>query len=240
MPTPYDGKIGLWQWTGESVGESTIAQLAQTIKTQCPVADAVWVKTNDGNTWQGTYDDKKAMAISGPADIAKWVSALSAVGLEFHAWCVPIGVDVPGETARIVEACKVPGVKSMVLDVEPYTGFWKGTAQIATTLMQGVRAALGPNFHIGLSVDPRRGHYAEITPDAWRPYVNSVHPQIYWDTMGRTPEDLITETYVVWGGYGLPIIPALSGHATPETIKKAQDIVRSVRGAPGVSYWRLA
>ncbi len=239
MSTPYDGKVGLWQWTGQSVGEATIDQLVQTIKTNCPVADAVWVKTNDGSDWQGIHDSKTTMAINGPQDITKWVNTLTAAGLEFHAWCVPNGVDPASEAARIVEVCQVPGVKSMVLDVEPYTGFWQGTAQTADALMSAVRSKLGPNFHIGLSMDPRRAHYDAISPNAWQPYVNSLHPQVYWDTMGRTPDDLLAETYSVWGAYGLPIIPALSGGAPPDSIKTAQDLARSVRGAPGVSYWRL-
>ena len=39
MPTPYDGKVGLWHVSGGWVGEPTIEALCQTVKQQCPVAD---------------------------------------------------------------------------------------------------------------------------------------------------------------------------------------------------------
>ena len=124
MVTPYDGKVGLWHVSGGWVGEATIDDLVQNVKTSCPVADMIFVKTSNGNAWQGTNDSKPAMAINGPADIANWIGKLSAAGLEFHAWCVVTGMDVAGETAHIVQACQVPGIKSMVIDVEPYSGYW--------------------------------------------------------------------------------------------------------------------
>jgi murein DD-endopeptidase MepM/ murein hydrolase activator NlpD len=149
------------------------------------------------------------------------------------------GVDVAGEIARIVEACRVPGVKSMILDVEPYEGYWEGSQNDVLQLMGAVRQQIGAEFHIGLGVDPRRQHYNAVLPSAWRPYVNSVHPYIYWQEMGRDPDDILAEAYVVWGGYGLPLIPVLQGDAGPQSLKEAQDLARSVRGAPGLSYFRL-
>jgi murein DD-endopeptidase MepM/ murein hydrolase activator NlpD len=239
MPTPYDGKVGLWHVSGGWVGEATIEELCQAAKQQCPVADAIWVKTSNGRVWQGENDTKAAMEINGPADIAKWIGVLNTFNLEFHAWAVIMGSDIATETARVVEACKVPGVKSIILDVEPHDGYWQGSAAQVGQLMTGIRNALGSSFHIGISVDPRRNYYSAISPDAWRPYINSVHPQVYWELMGRTPQDVLDETYVVWGNYGLPIIPVLQGWANADSIRTAQDIARSVRGATGLSYFRL-
>ena len=240
MATPYDGKIGLWHVSGGWVPEATIEQLAANVKTNCPGADAIFVKTSNDSRWQGQIDTKTAFKVNGPADITRWVNALSAVGLEFHAWAVITGANVAAETARIVEVCKVPGVKSMILDVEPHGGYWTGTAATVTQLMTGVRNQLGAGFHIGMSVDPRKAYYSAISPDAWKPFINSIHPQDYWALMARTPQDVLSETYTVWGGYGLPIIPVLQAwDVTADSIKVAQDIARSKRGAPGVSYFRL-
>jgi hypothetical protein len=239
MTTPYNGKISLWHWKGQAVGEATIEALVDAIKQQAPGVDAIFVKTNDSNEWQGSYDNKVSMRIAGPADISRWVSNLANRGVDFHAWCVVRGADVDGEAARIIEAGQVPGVRSMILDVEPYEQYWKGSRNDVIRLMTRVRSALGSNFHIGLSIDPRKNWYSAIYPDAWRPYVDSLHPQCYWQTMGRTPENILTETYVTWGNYGLPIFPVLQGAASVESIRQAQDIARSVRGASGLSYWRI-
>lgn len=240
MATPYDGKVCLWHWEGDAVSEPDIQTLANTIRSRAPVVDAVFVKTSDGGSWQGRYDSKAAMSIKSQADVAKWVNTLANFGLEFHAWCVVRGVELDDEIARIVEAASVPGVRSMILDVEPYEYYWQGSRDDVTRLMTGVRSVLGQGFHIGLSIDPRRHWYDNIYPDAWRPYVNSVHPQCYWGTMRRTPDDLLTETYLVWGGYGLPIYPVLQAHSvSPDSLRRAQDIARSVRGATALSYWRV-
>lgn len=239
MPTPFDGKIGLWHFKGEVVGEKTIEDLAKTIKDYAPAADAIYVKTSDGTNWQGRFDTKTAMAISGPDAIAKWVSVLNASSLEFHAWHVVKGADVKGEAEKLIATAKVSGVRSIILDVEPYDGFFKGSRQFVLDLMSQVRAGVGSSFHIGMSMDPRRAHYSPIFPDAWRPYISSLHPQVYWDSMEREPADILTETYVVWGNYGLPIYPVLQGSSSATAIKSAQDIARGVRGATGLSYWRL-
>jgi hypothetical protein len=239
MTTPYDGKVGLWHAEGDAVGEATIQELGQTVRRFAPVADAVYVKTSEGARWQGADDRKAAMAINGPQDISSWVSALASEGLEFHAWCEVRGADIPGEMNRIIEACRVPGVRSMIVGVEPYPGVWLGTREKVLQLMSGVRAALGQSFHIGLRIDPRRKYYDTVFPDAWRPYVNSLHPLLYWELMARDPADVLTETYVVWGSYGLPIYPVMQGWADPGSIRRAQDLSRSVRGATGLSYFRL-
>lgn len=239
MATPYDGKIGLWHWKGQAVVEATIEALATSIKQQAPAVSAIFVKTSDGNEWQGNFDSKASMRVSGPSDVARWVSGLTSTGLDFHGWCVVRGVDVEGEAARIIEAGQVSGVQSIILDVEPYEQYWKGTRDDVVQLMTRVRSALGDDFHIGLSIDPRKNWYNAIYPDAWRPYVNSLHPQCYWQTMGRTPENILTETYATWGNYGVPIFPVLQGAAPAESIQQAQDIARSVRGAGGLSYWRI-
>ena len=96
--TPYDGKIALWLVHGDDVGEASIDEIAQTILTYAPAVNAVWVKTNDGADWMSKYDTKPALWIDGPAAIDRWVATLQRYGLEFHAWCVPRGLDIDAET----------------------------------------------------------------------------------------------------------------------------------------------
>ena len=82
----------------------------------------------------------------------------------------------------ISAVCKRPGVKSMILDVEPYVGFWQGGAEQVRPLMLRIRQEVGGSFHIAMSMDPRPWHYDSIFPQEWFPFVNSVHPQTYWST----------------------------------------------------------
>ena len=96
MPTPYDHKIGLIYWTGQSVGENSIEQLAQTIKSQMPNAQAVFVKTADGADWQGKYDKKDSDGDQLVQRHRQVGQRPQQLGLEFHAWVVLKGQNVNG------------------------------------------------------------------------------------------------------------------------------------------------
>ncbi len=239
MSTPYDGKVALWHWKGSSVSEDTIEDLARTIRQWSPHVKQIWVKTTDGTDWMGRFDSDNPLAITGPAAIARWAQVLEANGLELHAWCVPKGQDVVAEADLIIETCNVPGVRSMILDIEPYQGFWSGGRENIRPFMTRLRRGVGGRFHIGMSVDPRPHHYNRIFPEEWRPFVNSIHPQCYWVSFDRPFDEVLDEAYQVWGRYGLPIYPALQGNAQPSDMTQARDYSINFHSADGVSWWRF-
>ncbi|NJL56107.1 peptidoglycan DD-metalloendopeptidase family protein [bacterium] len=237
-PTPYDGAAGMWHWKGNSIPERNIDEFIANMKRRAPNVKHIWVKFADGNAWQGQFDDTSDMAVNGPADIDRWVSKLQQNGMSFHGWIVMKGVDPNGEAARIIETAQRPGVQSVILDVEPYAGYWEVGAEPIRPLMTEVRRVLGPAFHIGLAIDPRPAHYNSIFPAEWYPFVNSVHTMSYWKSFRRSVESVIDETYATWGTYGRPIIPILQGDATVEEQTEALQLVTQRYGAKGVSWWR--
>jgi len=236
-PTPYDGKIAIWYWSGRSVAEVTISQLIDNIRIRTPNVDQIWVKITDSTHWMGEYDHTD-LAIKGPGSIDEWVRVCRAKGIEFHAWCVPHGLDIEAETAIIAEACKRPGVGSLVLDIEPHAGYWKGGAENVRPFMLALRRELGARFHIGMSIDPRKHHRHRIFPDEWVPFIDSLQPQLYWKTFHVTPEKVLENVYAVWGDYGKPIIPVFEGTAAlPEQIE-AHTLATQQYGFKGLSWWR--
>lgn len=242
--TPYDGKIAIWHWKGDVLPENTIDDVARNIKAVAPNVSQIWVKICDatersGAQWQGYWDTKRSLAIDGPQSIDRWVQSLAKYGMEFHAWCVPKGSHTEAETNIIIQACTRPGVKSLILDVEPYAGFWQGGRDGVRPYMTRIRRALPGTFHIGMSVDPRKHHYDGIFPAEWFPFVSSIHPQDYWGTFRRTPEDVLRETYEVWGSYGRPIIPVLDSDADPAEMATAVTLATQRHRARGLSWWRL-
>ena len=242
--TPYKGAVAMWHWKGDSVAENTIEELARTIKSKAPAVNQVWLKTSDytptaGAQWMGYWDTKRNLAVDGPASIDRWVAGMGQFGLEVHVWAVPRSGNMEAETNLIIQASQRPGVKSLILDVEPYTGFWLGGRDAVRPFMTRIRRALPGSFHIGICVDPRAHHYDKIFADEWQPFVNSVHPMVYWETMQRQPEDVLAETYAVWGSYGKPIIPALQGDAIAQDMTTAQTLSVARHGATGLSWWRL-
>lgn len=242
--TPYDGKIGIWHWKGDVLPENTIDDVARNIKSAAPHVIQLWVKISDatnrdGAQWQGYWDTKRALAIDGPQSIDRWVQTLAKYGIEFHAWCVPKGTHVDAETNIIIQACKRPGVRSLILDVEPYAGFWQGGASGVRPFMTRIRRALPGSFHIGMAVDPRKNHFESIFPREWFPFINSIHPMAYWATFRRTPEAVLRETYEIWGSYGRPIIPILDSDADPDDMAAAITLATQRHRAAGLSWWRL-
>lgn len=236
--TPYDGKVGVWHWKGSGLAETTIEEFVRTLKQWAPHVKQVFVKTSDGSDWMSRFDGNSQMAISGRDSIRRWVQVLEANGLEFHAWCVPKGQDVTRETDLIIEACTTPGVKSMILDVEPYAGFWRAGKDPIRPFMTRVRRGVGGAFHISMSMDPRSHHFNSIFPYEWRPFINSLLPQTYWATFQRPIEEVMDEAWNVWGGLGLPIYPVLQGSAEAQEIAAAREYVITKKGAKGLSYWR--
>src|SRR5690606_20933646 len=89
-----------------------------------------------------------------------------------------------------------------------------------------------------MSMDPRSHHYESIFPQEWKPFINSVIPQTYWASFQRPVKEVIDEVYRVWGGYGLPIIPALQGHAEAVEVQEARSYCISKYKAPSLNYWR--
>jgi len=238
MTTPYTGKVAMWHWKGDGLSETTIEELVRNLKRWCPHVTSLFVKTTDGPNWMSRWDRSADMAIAGRAAIQRWVRVLEANGMEFHAWCVPTGVDVVREADLIIETCTTPGVKSMILDVEPYRGFWQAGREPIRPFMTRIRRGVGGLYHIGMSTDPRPQHYNSIFPSEWRPFVNSLHPQTYWNTFERPMQEVLDEAYRVWSSYGLPIFPVLPGNAPAEEIRQGRDYVISKHKALGLSYWR--
>ena len=235
--TPYDGNVAYWYWKGSGIVENTLKQMLANIQRNTPNVRQIFVKTSDGSHWMGKYDYSE-LAINGPESIDRWVGTLTQQKLEFHAWCVPRGLELDAETALIIETCRRPGVRSLILDVEPYTHYWQGGAELIRPYMLRLREALGADFHIGMSVDPRAHHYQSIFPEAWYPFVDSIHPQVYWQLFRTTPEDALTSCYKVWGEFGRPIYPVLQADATAFTMKEAYTLATFRHGARGLSWWR--
>lgn len=236
-PTPYDGKVAVWHWKGSVIPQNTISDALDNLKSKAPNVSQIWVKITNGTKWMSEYDNSD-MAISGASSVDQWVSACQAAGLEFHAWCVPKGLDVSAEAAIIVEACTRAGVQSLILDIEPYADYWQGGAEAVRPFMLELRRGLGTRFHIGMSVDPRPQHYHTVFPGEWSPFIDSIHPQTYWKTFRTTPEDSLASVWTVWGGFNKPIIPVLQGDAVASEQTEAHTLSTQAHGAKGLSWWR--
>lgn len=239
MTTPYEGNVYVWHWKGDSLSEQSIEDVARTLKQWAPNVTGIFVKTSDGSDWMGKYDTDTELRIDGPASIARWVQVLGANNLEFHAWCVAKGDDFVAEADIIVETALVPGVKSVIIDVESHPGFWSGSKEDIEPFMKRVRRGVGGTFHLSMSVDPRPHQFEAIHPEKWRPFFDSVLPQAYWDLFERPFEEVLDEVFDTWGDYGLPLYPVLQANAPIFEMEAAFDYANQFKDANSISWWRL-
>lgn len=244
MATPYEGSIGMIYWDPSSVGESTIDAVIATMRTHAPNVKSIWIKTSDGNKWQGQINPnstKPDLTINGVDDIRRWVQKCAAVGIDVHGWCVLNGLDLIGESALVVKACRDTGLKSMVLDIEVGPQYFRGGPEAARELGKLIRRGTGGAFHIGLCLDYRGNHPRDVHIDEWFPFINSLHPMVYWHDFGTTPEDAIGDAFRALGRYNRPIIPMLQAYGlrTWSDVPRAADAAFRGHGAEGVSVFRF-
>lgn len=239
MTTPFDRRL-LWvHWQGEVVRENSIEALADAIKRESPNISGVVINTSTGAQWQGAFDGRRALAIDGPGDVQRWGHVLTERGLSLHGWAVLRGEDIIAESNLVIAACQVPGVQTMLLHVE--AGVFKSAAE-ARLLITRVRAALPPEFHLGLNFDPRGG---SIYLQEWLPYVQSLHPTVfYWDSSGgrQGPESYLDEAFGLLARYGLPVVPMLQTYPRPTPVPEEQVVHAAdyafAKGAVGLTFFR--
>lgn len=247
-PNFYDGRLSLVYWSPASVGETTIAQLADNLRAGAPNLNGLMVKTNNGAGWQGAFDSSKPnLAINSTADVQRWVDTLGSRGLECHVWGVVRGITVQSEINRFVEICQVPGVRSLLLDLEQGPAYFVGDQAAAQALATGLRQRLGPDFHIGLIFDYRGRRPAQLwVQSVWFPEIDSLHPMVYHYHFGVSAQTALTNCYNAIGAWGKPVYPMLQGYSPGGTIGlyPASDIPVTAAlavnnfGARGLSWYR--
>lgn len=220
QPTLFEGKLSLIFWTPNSVTETSIGQMADTIKNGAPNVTGVMVKTNNGSFWQGAIDSNKPdLAINSAADIRRWVDTLGARGLDFHAWGVVRGLNATAEINRFVEVCQVAGVKSLSIDLEPGDFYFVGTEAVARTIATGIRQRVGANFHVGLIFDYRGNRPQQLwVQSVWFPEIDSLHPMVYHYHFGQSATTALQNCYNTIGSWGRPVYPMLQGYSPGGTI----------------------
>lgn len=213
--------VWVWQFTND--GEPHL--LGQSLRDHNL---GILLKTHDGVEWMSRYD-KSAFAVSGPAQVSTLSNYYEDAGVPFHAWAVVKGVD-PIREARMAAEVLAAGARSLFLDLEPHSGFWRGTPADAVAYGNELRR-LAPDAWIVTSMDPRPWAIAQTPMAEFAAFSNELAPQQYWRTFdtagnhrryaetgfpvppeGMSPQFLNWVSHQVLGHYGLPISPAGQGH----------------------------
>jgi LysM repeat protein len=199
--------------------------------------------------------DKSPFAVSGPEQVATLANYYEAAGVPFHAWAVVHGVE-PVREARMAAEVLAAGARSIYLDIEPHSGFWRGTPADAIAYGRELRR-LQPDGRVVLSIDPRPWTLDRIPLREFAAFSNEIAPQQYWRTFntppnyerfaevghpvpaeGVTPEFLLNVSNSVLGAFGLPLVQVGQG-ATPDH-DEMRRFIDGIYNAGGnyVTIWR--
>jgi hypothetical protein len=239
-----------WVWTFETDGpprhvRDTLARYGM----------GVMLKTHDGPDWMSTIG-KGLTTKEATFRIARLAEFFETGGVPFHAWSVVTGEDPKLEAER-ASAVLEAGARSLVLDLESYEGFWRGTDDDATTFATELRRRR-PSSTIATTVDSRPWEIDRLPLDAFSGLTDSILPQSYW-SMFQTPSNLehyrragydpgpagITPEFVVntaadrLAPFGRPLAPIGDGSTSDEATWQQFLDACALHDAPHVSVWRF-
>lgn len=215
----------------------------------------VVLKTNDGVDWMADFDHSPD-AVDGPGQVAALAAFFEDGGVPFHAWSVVKGLE-PLREARITADVLAAGARSVVLDLEAHSGFWRGDSAAALAFGRELRA-LQPSAWVSVSIDPRPWEIDRIPLTEFASFASEISPQVYWRSFqtasnvrkftaaGYTPgEDGVTAGFVLDTAldrlrpFGLPLHPIGDGQSGADEGWGEFIDGAFASDAEAVSVWRV-
>ena len=218
--TAFDGN-GMWIWyVSKSSGGTTAGVAAQA---QQYGVNTVFVKSSDGTNWWSQFS---------PALVAK----LKAAGLHVCAWQFVYGKSPSTEAALGARAAQT-GADCLVIDAE---GQYEGLYSQAQTYIDHLRAAVGPDYPVGLASFPYVDYHPSLPYSVFMGPGGAQYnlPQVYWKAIGTSVDTALAHTYLWNSVYGRPIFPLGQLYDNPPTrdIRRFRALSEGY-GATGVSWW---
>tara|TARA_B110000438_G_scaffold302426_1_gene360069 strand:- start:46 stop:1494 length:1449 start_codon:yes stop_codon:yes gene_type:complete len=248
-PSMTDQKHLLWVWQFSEDG-SKYAMRDHLAKYNLGVV----MKTHDGTEWMSNFDPSPD-AIDGPEKIHELAQFFESAGVPFHTWSVPHGIK-PIQEAEMTVLAYNAGSRSIFLDVEHTTGFWRGTNQSAHVFGEKLRN-LSSDMRITTSIDGRPWNIDAIPIDAFAEFSDALAPQLYWETFrtwgnryhyndhgyfvpnnGISPSFIIQSAFKKLSKYNIAIEPV--GEGSSSNVVEWSEFIQAAlaRNAETVSAWR--
>jgi hypothetical protein len=224
--TTFDNHKALWMWEFSQQAEKSLPEACATARNLAG-ADVLLVKVLDGADWMRLYDPAGYASLSQfQADAA----AAAAGGVTVIPWVVPHGVDPAGEAAAHAALGPV-----LMVDLEPYPGFWTGPIANLPVYLAALRAGGVAELHI--SIDPRQSAIDALGGvHAFADAADGLHPQCYW-TDFQQPALTVVPLIRALSTAAL-VYPVLPGNGAAQDLADVWTGAQAA-GCEGVSCWRL-
>lgn len=234
----FKGHRAIWSWENSSQAEQTEYDVANTLKRYANT-DNLFRKVMDGSTFMGNIPNADP---GGPKSYQDWWSSAQiyeSLGIRAIPWVVP---NSPGDAVN-----HSPLSSTLILDVEPYDGFWANTSNNLNDYLN----QLSQVQEVYVSIDARPLAWDAMQVDSWinHPLVKGLIPQLYWgDFTNENPWNCVGYLYrcLVACSSTKVVIPAFrfdSGQS-PANDGSPNDLLAFWRiaqawGCVAPSLWRL-
>src|SRR3954449_779265 len=220
LPDVFRGDgMWIWQLAKSSAGNATAIGL----KARAAGIETVFVKSSDGATPWAQFS---------PA----LVQAMHAQGLRACAWQFVYGANPAAEAAQGARAV-ASGADCLVIDAE---SAYQGRYAQAQQYIAALRAAIGPDFPVGLTSFPYVDFHPLLPSSVFlAPVAAQANlPQVYWKAIGGTVDAVSAKTWAHNRIYGAPIAPLGQTYQSPrpDELQRFRQVWASY-GAGGLSWW---
>ncbi|MGO9247515.1 MAG: peptidoglycan-binding domain-containing protein [Solirubrobacteraceae bacterium] len=213
---------GMWIWYLSASDGGNLASIVA--QAHAAGVTTLFVKSSDGST---NYWSQFSPEL---------VAQLHANGLHVCAWQFVYGTNPAGEASLGAKAV-ADGADCLVIDAESENEGRYGAAQ---TYIADLRAAIGPNYPLGLASFP---YVYDHTSFPYSVFLgpNGAQfnaPQMYWRDIGNSIDTTYANTYIANRIYGRPIVPLGQTYESPSSTELVRFREEAVDyGAPGLSWW---
>jgi peptidoglycan hydrolase-like protein with peptidoglycan-binding domain len=221
VSTAFDDP-GMWIWYLNASDGGNLAAIAA--QAQAAGIKTLYIKSSDGgsNFWSQFTP--------------QLVASLHALGLNVCAWQYVYGSQPAAEAALGVRAVR-DGADCLVIDAEVE---YQGRYAAAQTYMADLRAGVGASYPIGLAGFPYVDYHETFPYSVFLGPGGAQYnaPQLYWHTIGDSPDTAYAHTFIENRIYDRPILPVgqlYGGVSAAEVVRFRQ--VAAAYGATALSWW---
>jgi len=219
--TAFNGQ-GMWIWYLSASDGGNLASIVA--QAHAAGVTTLFIKSSDGST---NYWSQFSPEL---------VAALHANGLHVCAWQFVYGTNPAGEASLGAKAV-ADGADCLVIDAESE---YEGRYGAAQTYIADLRAAIGPNYPVGLASFPYVYDHSSFPYSVFLGPNGAQFdvPQMYWRDIGNSIDTTYANTYIANRIYGRPIFPLGQTYESPSNAELVRFREEAVDyGATGLSWW---
>ncbi|GAB4554671.1 MAG: hypothetical protein OHK0023_25100 [Anaerolineae bacterium] len=233
--SPFTNQVGIVHIAGEPIPDTAHASVARRIAEAAPNVGVLILRGSAGAAWLGGG----SLGVSNTGDLSRWAEALSPYRIRLHHWHELHGLNFTGEISLLTQIALAPGVRSLILDLNPAT-LRLTTSGSVREFMLALRRALPATINIGLSFDGRPEVFSQLPLREFIPFTESWHPRINYRDWNVRPSAAISQMLSVLRPFRRPLNVMAQFGSALDMREAARAALEPELGAGGIAFARLS